>query len=68
METNAYIDQDEYIKIFRAFPRKKKILIAEEINKELFEELWAKVDSELPDISGLEDLIIEEVKAVRYGN
>jgi hypothetical protein len=61
------ITQEEYIRLFRTFSRKKKLQIAEEINQELFEELWEKTNLDLPDIADLDKMILEEVKAVRYG-
>lgn len=41
---------------------------AKKINMELFEELWKKADADLPIIDGLDDLILEEIKTLRYGN
>lgn len=61
------ITQEEYIRLFRTFSRKKKLQIAEEINQELFEELWEKTNLDMPDIADMDKMILEEVKAVRYG-
>jgi hypothetical protein len=63
----ARITQEEYLRLFRTFPKRKKMQIAEEINKEIFDELWKKTDATLPDIDDLDEMILEEVKAVRYG-
>lgn len=62
------ITQQDYIKIFMSFSRKKKIRIAEEISRKMFDELWRTIDADLPDYTDLEELINEEVREVRYGN
>ncbi|MCF8370543.1 MAG: hypothetical protein K9H64_02900 [Bacteroidales bacterium] len=46
---------------------KKKILIAEKNNEEIFEDMWRKSDLDLPDIPNVEDMILDELRAVRYG-
>ncbi|MFP4470006.1 MAG: hypothetical protein ACLFPE_04950 [Bacteroidales bacterium] len=61
------ISRAEYLRVFRQFPKKKKLKIAEDINKEIFDEVWEELDASLPDVSDADNIIMREVSAVRYG-
>lgn len=54
--------------LFNQFSKEEQIQIAEKISLQTFADRWALLDEELPDTDELsEEEIMEEVKAVRYG-
>lgn len=61
------ISRAEYLRVFRQFSKKKKLEIAEEINKEIFDEMWEELNASLPDVQDADKIIMREVSAVRYG-
>ena len=56
-----------FLNIFRKFSPSEKRKIAEEIDKETFEDRWKAMDANLPDVEMSDDEIMNEVRAVRYG-
>lgn len=64
---NLRFNKTEFFKMFRSIPKVQQIEIAKKINIDLFDELWASMDKELPNVELSEVDILNEVKAVRYG-
>ncbi len=64
---NLRFNKTEFFRIFRSIPKVQQIEIAKKINIDLFDELWASMDKELPNVELSEVDILNEVKAVRYG-
>lgn len=56
-----------FLSIFRRFSPSEKRKIAEQIDKETFEDRWQAMDAELPDVEMSDEEIMDEVRAVRYG-
>ncbi len=57
----------KFLTLFKQFSRSEQLIIAKKINELTFQEQWAKLDDELPDIEMSEEEIMYEVKNVRYG-
>jgi hypothetical protein len=56
------------LKLFNLLSKSEQLEIAEKISKQTFEERWQMLDSQLPNVEFSEEDIINEVRAVRYGN
>ncbi len=62
------ISQEDYLRLFKSFSQRKKRKISKEINKEMFSDLWKEADQSLPDISDMDETILNELRIVRYGS
>ncbi len=57
----------DYVDLFKTFNKSERLEIAKQINLLTFRQEWHKLSKELPDLEMAEEEIMEEVKAVRYG-
>jgi len=56
-----------FLNMFRRFTPSEKIEIAEQIDRQTFNDRWNLLDAELPDSEMSDEEIMNEVRAVRYG-
>ncbi len=57
----------KFLSLFNQFSRAEQKQIAKEIWGKTFAEQWQLLDAELPDVEMSEEEILEELRAVRYG-
>jgi hypothetical protein len=56
-----------FLALFNQFTRAEQVQIARMIWGKTFAEQWQLLDAELPDVEMLEEEILRELRAVRYG-
>jgi hypothetical protein len=59
---------NKVIQLFNTLSKPEQLEIAERIDQQTFEDRWQLADNTLPDANFSEDNIMNEVRAVRYGN
>ncbi len=59
---------NQVLRLFNMLPKAAQLEIAEQINEQTFKERWRLMDQQMPELSISEDEIMDEVRAVRYGN
>lgn len=57
----------KFLALFNQFTRAEQVQIARKIWEKTFAEQWQLLDTELPDVEMSEEEILEELRAVRYG-
>jgi len=65
MET---VSMNQVLRLFNMLPKAAQLEIAEQINEQTFKERWRLMDKQMPELSISEEEIMDEVRAVRYGN
>ena len=58
----------EVLQLFNRLSKRDQLEFADKINKQTFAERWQSIDNQLPDVEISDDEIMNEVRAVRYGN
>lgn len=57
----------KFLALFNKFTRAEQVQIAKKIWEETFTEQWKLLDAELPNVEITDEEIVEELRAVRYG-
>jgi hypothetical protein len=65
MET---VSINQLLQLFNRLSKPEQLKMADQINKQTFEERWQLIDVKLPDVKLSEEDIMKEVRAVRYGH
>ena len=55
------------LQLFNLLSKPEQLEIADKIDKQMFKDRWQLADSSLPDVDFSEEEIMNEVRAVRYG-
>ncbi len=59
---------NKVLQLFNMLSKSEQLAVADKIEMQTFEKRWQIADDLLPDSGVGEDDIMEEVRAVRYGN
>jgi hypothetical protein len=59
---------NKVLQLFNMLSKSEQLAVADKIEMQTFEKRWQIADDLLPDSGFDEDDVMEEVKAVRYGN
>jgi len=59
---------NKVLQLFNMLSKSEQLAVADKIDMQTFEKRWQIADDLLPDSGFDEDDVMEEVKAVRYGN
>jgi hypothetical protein len=65
MET---VSVSKVLQLFNMLSKPEQLEIADQIEKQTFKERWQIMDKSLPDSNLSEEDIMQEIRAVRYGN
>jgi hypothetical protein len=65
MET---VSVNRILELFNRLSKSEQLEIADKIDKQTFKDRWQLLDKTLPDVEFSEEEIMNEVRAVRYGN
>jgi hypothetical protein len=58
----------QVLQLFNMLPKSEQLEFVNRISELTFEDRWRLIDSQMPDLETSEDDIMNEVRAVRYGN
>jgi len=61
-------DKTKVLQLFSKLSKPEQVDVFEQISEQTFTQRWKMIDAELPDSEISEEEIMEEVRAVRYGN
>jgi len=56
------------LQLFNMLSKPEQLEIVDKIEKQTFKERWKLMDESLPDVDISEEEIMQEIRAVRYGN
>lgn len=59
---------NKVLQLFNLLSKPEQLEIAERIDKQTFIDRWQLIDSELPDVIFSDEEIMNEIRAVRYGD
>jgi len=59
---------NKVLQLFNMLSKPEQLEIADRIDKQTFNDRWLLANTSLPDIDLSEEEIMNEVRAVRYGN
>lgn len=75
---NLTVDEEKYImetssinkvlQLFNLLSKPEQLEIADRIDKQTFMDRWQLIDGELPDVIFSDEEIMNEIRAVRYGD
>ena len=65
MET---VNIDRVFQLFNLLSKSEQLEVADRIDKQTFKERWKLIDNKLPNVQISEEEIMDEIRAVRYGN
>jgi hypothetical protein len=58
---------NKVLQLFNMLSKPEQLEIADKIDKQTFKDRWQLADSSLPNVNFSEEEIMNEVRAVRYG-
>lgn len=59
---------NKVLQLFNMLSKPEQLEIADKIDKQTFNDRWLLANSALPDVDFSEEEVMNEVRAVRYGN